>query len=344
MNMWETRILKTDTDESMCSSLDIGAKSLSQGDIVGIPTETVYGLAANGMNEDAVKKIFVAKGRPQDNPLILHISDMNMLFDIAYDIPNSGIDLGKKFWPGPLTMIFFRKPRVPSVVSAGLDTVAVRMPAHSTARKLIEMCGFPLAAPSANISGAPSPTCAQHVYEDLNGKIPFIIDGGDCEIGLESTVIDFTKKIPTILRPGKITKQDIESALGIEVGVDPGISEYKEYDGSVSSPGMKYKHYSPKANVVMFHGTSQEYSEYVNSKNDVHALCFEEDIKYITVPYICYGKESDFDVQGKELFSSLRQLDKIGAKFVVAHAPRKDGMGLSVYNRLIKSAGFEVVK
>lgn len=344
MISYNTQILPTNTLQETACSLEIAAKALLNGELVGIPTETVYGLGANGMNEDAVAKIFAAKGRPQDNPLILHISDMDMLQMTAQDVSDIGNRLGERFWPGPLTMVFKRKSNVPSIVSAGLWTVAVRMPSHPVARELIHLCGFPIAAPSANLSGTPSPTSAQHVFEDLNGKIPYIIDGGDCNIGLESTVINLSSEIPIILRPGRITKDDIEEALGMSVKIDPGITEYREYDGSVSSPGMKYRHYAPKANVKIFHGTTKEYVDYVNSRNDVYALCFLEDTQWLNNPYLCYGGADDFDTQGQKLFGALRKLDKLGAKTVIAHAPKKDGMGLSVYNRLIKSAGFEVVR
>lgn len=343
MTEYNTEILSTDTPDQTKIALETACRALTDGEVVGIPTETVYGLGANGTDPDAIRKIFRAKGRPQDNPLILHICDMDMLYEIADAVPLIGLELGKKFWPGPLTMIFKRKESVPSEVSAGLDTVAVRMPLHGIARELIRMCGFPIAAPSANLSGTPSTTTAHHVYEDLQGKIPYIIDGGECAIGLESTVVDLSKDTPIILRPGKITKEDIESVTETEVMMDPGITKFTEYDGSVSSPGMKYKHYSPNADVKIFCGSSDEFVNYVNSKEDVFALCFEEDAKYLHKPYLCYGKSDDFDSQGRELFAALRKFDQMNAKTVIAHAPEKKGMGLSVYNRLIKSAGFEVV-
>lgn len=343
MKQFDTQILPALTEEQALLAITKSCEALKKSQVVAIPTETVYGLAANGLDEIACSRIFEAKGRPQDNPLILHISHLDMLNDIVSDVPQVALKLAKAFWPGPLTMIFNRKESVPPIVSAGLNTVAVRMPSHKIAIELIKMCGFPLAAPSANLSGKPSPTSAKHVMEDMNGRIPYIIDGGGSDIGIESTVLSICNDVPTILRPGKITKSDIEKNLGFPIAIDPGITEKKEYNEAVSSPGMKYTHYSPEADVKIFIGSSRDFAHYVNSQQDIYALCFEEDVKLINKLYLCYGKSNDFESQARELFGSLREFDSLGAKTVIAHAPEKSGVGLSVYNRLAKSAGFEVI-
>ncbi len=311
---------------------------LKNGGLVAIPTETVYGLAANALDGKAVSKIFKAKGRPQDNPLIVHISDFSEIYDLVDFVPESAKKLAEAFWCGPLTMILEKGEKIPNEVSAGLSTVAVRCPSHEVARAIIKSAGVPLAAPSANLSGSPSPTTFEHVKNDLSGRVDAIIDGGECEVGLESTVITLAGK-PKILRPGKITKEQIESVLGCEVEIDKAVLEGVSDNDTVSSPGMKYKHYAPKARVFLVEG--EGYCDFVNSKGGV-ALCFDEDLPFLNVRAVSYGSGDYPETLAHNLFDKLRGLDD-ETLTVFAHSPKKYGVGLAVYNRLIRAAGFEVI-
>lgn len=324
----------------------LAAEILLRGGIVALPTETVYGLGADGLNENAVKKIFVAKGRPSDNPLILHIAEPEDILDLVSEVPKKAQILIDNFWPGALTVILPRTDLVPNVVSAGLETVAVRCPSNEVMRKVIKYLKRPIAAPSANISGKPSPTKFSHVLNDLDGKVDAIFDGGDCEFGLESTVISFDGEVPRILRPGKVTKEQIESLIG-EVIIDPAVTGKVAKDQKVLSPGMKYKHYAPRAKVIVIKSDSGKYIDYVNKNSDENtlSLCFDEDKAKIKGMCISYGKESDDEEQARLFFDSLRKIDKMNeVKLVFARCPRKDGIGLAIYNRLIRSAGFEVIE
>ena len=315
------------------------AEILRNQGLVAIPTETVYGLASNAFDSSAVEKIFTAKGRPQDNPLIVHISEFEEIYPLVKTVPEAAKKLAKAFWPGPLTIVLEKSDKIPDVVSAGLDTVAVRCPSHKMAREIIKACGFPLAAPSANLSGSPSPTSFEHVKSDLFGRVDAIIDGGVCEVGLESTVITFNGDNVVILRPGEVTKEDIQSVLGVDVLIDKAVLNGVESGQKVSSPGMKYKHYSPKAKVFLVKG--QGYCEFVNSKDGV-ALCFDEDLPYIKTKAVSYGSEKNPKTLAHNLFEKLRELDD--EKLIVyAHSPKINGVGLAVYNRLIRAAGFEVI-
>ncbi len=317
------------------------AKILSHGGIVAIPTETVYGLAANAFCEAAVAKIFAAKGRPQDNPLIVHISDMEMLEAVARDIPQEAYSLAERFWPGPLTMVLPRGDKIPASVSAGLDTVAVRMPSHETARRVIKESGVPLAAPSANVSGSPSPTEAEHVIADLKGKIDAVIMSGSCEVGVESTVVSLCTEPPRLLRPGGVTAEQLSEILS-DLVIDKAVTAEPEKGKPVASPGMKYKHYSPRCEVIMFEG--EGFAEFLSGKAECGALCFLEEEKKISCPHIAYGSEENPKTLAEGLFSALREADKLGVKTVFAHAPEGKGVGLAVYNRLIRAAGFRVIK
>lgn len=327
------------------------------GDVVAIPTETVYGLCANSFDDNAIKKIFATKGRPQDNPLIVHISTMEQLEKIAYVTPLAK-KLAQKFWPGPLTMVLKKKDCISNVVSANLDTVGVRMPDHKVALKLIQECNVPLSAPSANISGKPSATKAIHVLEDFNGKIDMIIDGGDCTVGLESTVISIgTQKINnngtcieeeviTVLRPGAIVVSDFLEFCD-RVYVSNGVFNKLDENVKVSSPGLKYKHYAPKASVIMLDGSFLEFYNYVlkNADQNTGVLVFEnEENVFKDMPYVySYGKENDSVSQAKKLFDVLRQIDKNQkVDTILARMPSKDGFGLAVYNRLLRACGFEI--
>lgn len=320
------------------------AEILKKGGIAAIPTETVYGLAANALDEKAVAKIFKAKGRPQDNPLIVHISELSMLPPLVKEIPSVAKRLAENFWPGPLTIIMPRSEIVPASVSAGLDTVAVRFPVHPIARAIISAAGLPLAAPSANLSGSPSPTTAKHCIKDLDGKVDAIVISGDCSVGVESTVISLIGK-PRLLRPGAVTAEQLESILG-EVEIDKAVTAKPEEGKPVASPGMKYKHYAPKTQVILIEADDNDYINYVNSHKDdgVFALCFSEEKERLCVPAVCYGEESDELSQAAGLFTALRRLDELGAKTAFAHSPKRTGVGLAVFNRLIRAAAFREIK
>lgn len=327
-----------------CSEADLfeASELIKLGEVVGIPTETVYGLAANAFDESAVKKIFEAKGRPSDNPLIVHISNFEMVKDIASKIPPLAYKLAETFWPGPLTMIMPKSERIPGITSGGLDTVGIRFPAHPAARLLIELCGVPLAAPSANLSGSPSPTTAQRVFEDMNCRIPAIIDGGESLVGVESTVICFEGDGVRILRPGGITREMLLEVCP-SVAIDSGVLKELEASAVVRSPGMKYKHYAPKAEVRLIKGSLSEYREYVrrNYSDGDYCLLFDDSEAVDVLPYLCYGADSS--EQAHELFERLRQLDERGAKTVFARCPEQNGVGLAVYNRILRASGFCVI-
>lgn len=337
----ETKFLKPNEE-----SIDLACNLLKQGEIVAIPTETVYGLAGDCRNSEAIKKIFEAKGRPADNPLIVHISSLDMLDGIVKIVPEDARKLADKFWPGPLTIIMPKGDRVCDESCAGLDSVGVRMPANEIAREIIKRSGVPFSAPSANLSGKPSPTTAIDVFADMNGKIPLIIDGGVCEAGVESTVVSVLEESPVILRPGVITKEQMEEVLGKEVLVAKEVLEGVSSNEKARSPGMKYKHYSPNAHVVIIKGSLENFAKYVESHalENTFAMCFDGEEDYISVPAISYGAKGNPKSQAHKLFSVLRDLDKMGAELVFARCPETSGVALAVYNRLIRSAGFEIIE
>lgn len=341
----ETKILKVASIFENPDELQQAADILAQGGLVAFPTETVYGLGANGLNEDAVCAIYRAKGRPSDNPLILHICDMEMLPQLAREVPSAAVRLALEFWPGPLTMVLPKTSQVPDAVSGGLDTVAIRFPGNLIARELIRRCGKPVAAPSANLSGSPSPTTAQHCIDDLMGRVDAIVDGGICGVGLESTVISLAGEVPTVLRPGGITVEQLRKVLG-DVQVDPAVTHPMAEGQKAASPGMKYKHYAPKARVILVDGNQADFAGYVNERkaDGVFALCFSEDIAALEVPAVCYGGEKRPGEQAHALFDALRRLDDQNAQLVFAHCPNQDGLGLAVYNRLLRAAAFDVVR
>ncbi|MEG2924052.1 MAG: L-threonylcarbamoyladenylate synthase [Oscillospiraceae bacterium] len=327
-------------------NIALAAKLLQNGEIVGIPTETVYGLAASALNGEAVKKIFSAKGRPQDNPLISHISSMDMLPMIAQNIPSACYTLANAFWPGPLTMVLPRSADVADEVCAGLDTAAVRMPSHKAALDIIAAAGVPLAAPSANLSGSPSPTTARHVMDDMDGRIPLIIDGGACTVGVESTVISLCTQAPLLLRPGHITKEQLEAALGCEVLLSQAVLHMLPQGAQAPSPGMKYKHYAPKAEVILIKGSLNAYNKYVNAhaQSGTYRLCYLGEENLSAVPCVTYGHENSSDEQANRLFSALRELDAKNAKTVYARCPEESGEFMAVYNRILRSAAFNIVE
>ncbi len=327
------------------NDLEIAALLLKNGEIVGVPTETVYGLAADATNEEAVAKIFEAKGRPADNPLIIHVTSIDMMLKFTEDIPSVAYKLAEKFWPGPLTMVLPKRSNVPDIVTAGMDTVAVRMPSNEIVKKIIDYVGRPLAAPSANKSGYPSPTTAQHVIDDMNGKIAAVVDGGQCSVGVESTVISFEGYDSVrVLRPGFITPEQLREVVD-DVIIDKNItSNEMPVVEEVRSPGMKYMHYSPKARVVLVREGLEMFKKYVSEQTDPDScsLIFDYDAPDFPYKYMTYGNTPQ--EQAHQIFAKLREADKIGIKTLYVRAPRKEGVGLAVYNRLIRAAGYEVVE
>lgn len=311
----KTKIIKINPKKPEISKIKKSANIIKKGGLVAFPTETVYGLGANGLNKNAVKKIFKAKGRPQDNPLILHISNINQLSSLVEKIPKNAEKLIKKFWPGPLTIILKKSKKVPEIITAGLDSVAVRMPKNKIALELIKSSGCPLAAPSANLSGKPSPTIAEHVIEDLNTKIDAIIDGRKTDIGLESTVIDLTQEPSQILRPGKITKKQIEKIIG-------KINNKKSKSKKPRSPGMKYRHYSPKAKIFTIQNKKQ-LKEILKKYPDKRTKI----LKYRTKIKM-----------GKNLFKDFREADKNDFKIIIVWNVKEKELGNAIMDRLKKAS------
>ncbi len=329
-----------DGNELNTDAVQKAAALLKAGEVVAIPTETVYGLAANAFCEPAVSKIFKAKGRPQDNPLIVHIAAFDEIRQLVAEIPESAKKLANAFWPGPLTMILPKSDKIPDAVSAGLATVAVRMPSHPVAHAVISAAGLPLAAPSANLSGSPSPTNAKYVYEDMQGRVPLILDGGSSEVGVESTVITLAGAVPRVLRPGGVTVEQLRAVLG-EVEVDDAVLHQLEAGATAASPGMKYKHYAPRAEITIVRGTLEAFRAYVQNKN-AFVLCFAGEEQYFDRA-VTYGDAADDSAQANRLFDALRELDEQGAETVYARCPSLSGVGLAVYNRLIRAAGFHII-
>lgn len=339
--MMQTQVLPVNQE-----SIALAARLLQQGELVVLPTETVYGIAADARNGEAVKKIFVAKGRPQDNPLIVHIGDMEMLQGIVAEVPERARKLAAAFWPGPLTMVLPRGPEVSDVTCAGLDSVGVRMPSHPVVQQVIRASGVAFAAPSANLSGKPSPTNAADTLADMDGRLPLILDGGESAVGVESTVVSLVGEHPVLLRPGYVTCEQMEAVLGEPVQISHAILE-KLKEGEVArSPGMKYKHYAPKAEITILKGSFEAYRAYVeaHAAPGVWALCFDGEASRLSLPALEYGGEGDGAAQAHHLFTALRELDRDGAQKVYARCPEMDGVSMAVYNRLIRAAAFRVVE
>lgn len=341
----KTQVLSTVRQEEAGTTL--GAEILRTGGLVAFPTETVYGLGANGLSGEAVSAIFEAKGRPNDNPLILHISKKSELKKLWAHVPNRAIPLIDTFWPGPLTLIFHKADCVPYEVTAGLDTVAVRMPADKTARTLIQKANVPIAAPSANVSGKPSPTKAEHVYEDLNGKIPLILDGGPCKYGVESTVLSLCGE-PTILRPGTVTKEMLEAVIG-PVRLAPSILNPLGERETAASPGMKYKHYAPEADVIVVEGSDSARVQCILGRISEMALTGRSCIVFCTdrthrsyrgVNAISLGDERKPETLCANLFSELRNHGN-SYDVIFAEAIDVKESGLAFMNRLLRAAGFK---
>lgn len=331
------------------SLLEEPAKALRNGKLVVFPTETVYGIGANGLEEAAVKKIYVAKGRSSDNPLILHISNLSMLNEIVQDISDIEYKLMNAFFPGPFTLILNKKPVVPSVVTANLDTVAVRMPNHSIANKLIEMAGVPIAAPSANLSGKPSGTLISDIQQELDKKVDYIIDAGPCNIGLESTVVRVIDGIPTILRPGKITKEQILEVAGC-VSIDHSILEQCMPSSPVLSPGMKYKHYAPNAKCIMVYSPNnqnmiQKIQELIQKYKNVLVISCTENVSNYNCKYVLdVGSKYNLDEISRNIFTTLRKVDTYPIDLVIIEGVTKEEVGLAIMNRLIRACEYNYIE
>lgn len=347
-------IMQTINPESFRDEeLEEACRILQKGGLVAFPTETVYGLGGDAMHPEASAKIYAAKGRPSDNPLIVHIADMDALEDIAQSVPEAAVKLADHFWPGPLTMIFPKKEAVPKSTTGGLETVAVRMPSHPVARALIRESGVYIAAPSANTSGRPSPTKAEHVKEDLDGRIDMILDGGAVGIGLESTIVDLSTGVPTILRPGYITGEMLEDVLG-EVQVDPAILSQKMNPNIVAkAPGMKYRHYAPKGQMTIIEGDTgkvvDEINRLVKEKTDKGcsvAVIATEETKdaYACANVRSVGSRATEGSIAAGLYDILREMDHIGAEYIYAESFEKDTLGKAIMNRMLKAAAYHVIK
>ncbi len=327
------------------SAVALAAEILKNGGLVAIPTETVYGLGANGLDEAAVAQIFEAKGRPGDNPLILHIAGAQDMERYCHSIPQSAYDLANAFWPGPLTMVLPARDHVPKRTTGGLSTVALRCPEHPAALAVIRASGVPIAAPSANLSGKPSTTTAEHVYHDHAGKIPLILDGGPCRVGVESTIVDLTGERPRLLRPGGIGPEALLSVLG-DLVVDKAVTAEIGKDEVVKAPGMKYRHYAPQEPVVIVAGSREAAARYIHrhfQKGD-RVLCFREELElYRDCDPLAYGEEGDVNTLSAGLFAALRELDDPDIHQVYARCPEGGGVAYAVQNRLKKAAAFHIV-
>ena len=323
----------------------VAANIIKNGGLVAIPTETVYGLGADGLNEAAVAKIFEAKGRPQDNPLILHVADAPDMEKFCHSIPKAAYDLADAFWPGPLTMVLPARDSVPKRTTAGLSTVAVRCPDCEITRNIIRLSGVPIAAPSANISGKPSTTTAQHVLHDHDGKIDAIVDGGACRVGVESTIVDLTDERPRLLRPGGITPEQLLAVLG-DLVVDKAVTAQIDHDAVVKAPGMKYRHYAPSEPVVIVAGSREKAAAYIRKHFEPgdRVLCFEEELPlYEGCNPLSYGQEANVETLSAGLFAALRELDDPSIHQVYARCPEGGGVAYAVQNRLKKAAAFHII-
>lgn len=341
-----TEIFKMNEEDLDAQALEHCAKLLSNGALVAFPTETVYGLGADATDKNAARKIYEAKGRPSDNPLIIHVATPEDAEDYAYTSPTY-YALARAFMPGPLTVILPKKDTIPFEVTGGLDSVAVRCPSHKVARALISAAGVPIAAPSANISGSPSPTAAHHVISDMSGKIEAIIDGGECEIGLESTIVKLDGERAILLRPGAITA-DALGCVCESVEISAAVTEGLKKDERPLSPGMKYRHYAPSAPLILLDGSEKDVSEFLRSaiaNENCAILCYSEELEMLRgAKLVDIGARDDLATQGQRLFGALRHADTLGADVIYAHLPLLDGLGLALYNRMIRAAAHTVKK
>ena len=336
----ETELIKINSIDD--EALKRAGQCIKDGGLVAFPTETVYGLGGDGLNEVAAKNIYLAKGRPSDNPLILHINDQKMLSRIVSEVTPMAKKIMTAFCPGPITIILPKSDIVPKAVTGGLDTIAVRMPDNDIARALIKYADTPIAAPSANISGRPSPTTAQAVYKDLQSRIDMVLDGGACQFGVESTIVDCTEDVPIILRPGAITKEMLEEIFSV-VKIDKAIVGANVVP---KAPGMKYKHYSPNAHVIIVKGDFDKFASLVAEPRSERtcAVCFDGEEDKISVPAYPYGHADSPEEQARELFDVLRHVDDEKMELAFVRFPSLDGVGMAVYNRLLRAAGFEVIE
>lgn len=333
------------------SVINKAGEIIKQGGLVAFPTETVYGLGGDALNPESSKKIYAAKGRPSDNPLIVHICAFEDIYKIADNIPASAVSLAKRFWPGPLTMIFTKKNSVPFETTGGLNTVAVRFPSHPVAKAFIKASGGFVAAPSANISGRPSPTTGEHVYEDMNGRIEMIIDSGACDIGLESTIVDFTQEVPMMLRPGYVNEEMLKEVLD-QVDKDPAVFGNTLTDAQPKAPGMKYRHYAPKGSLSIVSGSSENVREYIKnalkSKSPgtrIGVLVSHENInEYDRADFIgdTGSKDKEEEIASR-LYDLLRKCDEENIDTIYSEEFDTPRLGLAIMNRLIKAAGHTII-
>lgn len=350
--MLNTIIIKIDIHNPEPDKLAYAAEVIRSGGLVAFPTETVYGLGANAFNESAVADIFKAKGRPSDNPLIVHIADRNILGRLTVSKPDIADKLIDEFWPGPLTLVMPKSREIPDIVTAGLNSVAIRMPSHPVALALISKAGVPLAAPSANSSGKPSPTRAEHVIDDLNGKVDVIIDSGSVQVGLESTVLDITSPVPVILRPGSVTYEQLKTVLG-RVDVCPSLINSGAEIHTPRSPGMKYRHYAPKAKLVIFEGSPDDVAMEINrlyrqnKEQGIKSvvLATDETIEhYNDVKAVTMGSRKHPSTIASNLFHVLREFDRQNIQVILAESLEFQEIGFAVMNRLVKASGYNIVK
>ncbi len=325
---------------------------IRQGGLVAFPTETVYGLGANALDEKAAKKIYAAKGRPSDNPLIVHISSVKELDELAVEVSHAGKKLAEAYWPGPLTLVFPKKPQVPDGTTGGLDTVAVRMPSDPLARKLIALAGVPIAAPSANRSGRPSPTTAEHVWQDMQGRIEMLLDGGSVGIGLESTIVDVTGQIPVLLRPGAVTMEMLESVVG-HVEIDPAIQGPPKEGIRPKAPGMKYRHYAPRGELTLVEGepgaVAEEINRLVKERQEegrrVGVITTEETKNRYTGGIIrSIGERVHEETIAHNLFAVLREFDDLKVDYIYSESFSQENLGQAIMNRLVKAAGYHIIR
>lgn len=350
-----TKVMKINPrrmDEEGKRALREAADLLRAGELVAFPTETVYGLGGDAFREDAAGKIYRAKGRPSDNPLIVHISNTGQIERVADGVSEKAEMLMEQFWPGPLTLIFRKREPVPHATTGGLDTVAVRMPEHAVAHMLIEESGVLIAAPSANLSGKPSPTCAEHVYHDLQGRIPMIIDGGPVGIGIESTIVDVTGAVPVILRPGFITEEMLRAVVG-EITVDKAVFGQVAEGETPKAPGMKYRHYAPKAELTLFEGEPDKVVAHINeltAQNSEKGVktgiiaCDETKGCYIGKTVLSVGSRQDEEAIAGNLYNILRRFDDLQVDVIYGEAFEQKDLGKAIMNRLLKAAGHRIIK
>lgn len=345
-----TRIIQIEEENMDRQAVAQAGEIIKAGGLVAFPTETVYGLGGDALNPYSSQKIYAAKGRPSDNPLIVHIAEFEALSRIVREIPRTAVELARRYWPGPLTMIFYKADCVPLATTGGLDTVAVRMPSHQTARALIAASGGYVAAPSANRSGRPSPTSARYVIEDLDGRVDMIVDGGETDIGLESTIIDLTLGKPVILRPGYITEEMLEETIGsVDVDTAAVVNSHK----APRAPGMKYRHYAPRGSLTIVEGEEEQVMSFVNLQLSLYrekgsksgVIATDETAKRYQADSVkSLGKRQDEQQIARHLFRALREFDDEGVEVIFAEGFRQDGIGTAVMNRLLKAAGHHVIK